>query len=742
MAAIRRIAAIVTADISQLQSQMLAAQNSVRKAAAGMISAGTKLSMGVTLPILAVGKSALTMAMDAVESENLFTVSMGKMEGAARQWSESLRQQLGLNAYDVRKNVAVFNVMFRSMDIGTEAAFGMSKGLTQLAYDMASFYNLSTEEAFEKLKSGIMGESKPLKELGIIVNETTTKSFALKNGIIKQGQAMSENQKIAARYGLIMKSTALSQNDLARTITSPINKLRIFKESVTQLAIDVGMKLMPTFSKVIGWLQNSVTWFSSLSPAIQKTILVVGGLAAAIGPLLIVAGTLISSIGAIAGVLAAVNPVVLAVAADVVVLGGVFVWLYKTQEKVRDFISKAWEYIYKTIVQVVTSIANGTAKFIAFVKPLLTVFTKSFEIAFSHLDEVWKNLESTFDVIKSNLADLYEANKPALQAFGALAIVSGVQLVAGLNAGIRGLGGLANAAIASARSVQHLVSGMLKLSQGDLLGSFRAFESFEKDTFDVGKYLADGLVDGMSAYKDTIEAAKKGISDAMDIKITSSDVEKGIADFGKNLKKKLGGIKDDTAKTTKETKLEYPKLDLKGIGTAADETGKALKKTSDSIKDYVTQLKDQARSFANFVGLFDISEKKNVSGVGLLQRLRGQLETMKKYQTSLATLESNGTSKALIEDLRGMGPSAASQISALSKLNAAQLKEYSKLYNDKLGIGTSEANKYLGSKRSGEKVIENFTVNFSNGVNSDSEGRIAEAVYQKLFKSLKAKGVV
>ncbi len=112
---------------------------------------------------------ALDMAMDAVESENLFEESMGGMADSAREWSKQLRKDLGLNEYEVRKNVATFNVMFDSMGISEDAAYDMATGMSQLAYDMASFYNLPTEEAFQKLQAGITGEAEPLKRLGILV---------------------------------------------------------------------------------------------------------------------------------------------------------------------------------------------------------------------------------------------------------------------------------------------------------------------------------------------------------------------------------------------------------------------------------------------------------------------------------------------------------------------------------------------------------------------------------------------
>ena len=84
------------------------------------------------------------------------------MAGEARKWSEETSKALGLNAYNVRKNVSTYNSMLTSMGLTSNESLKMSQGLTQLSYDMASFYNLQPEEAFDKLKAGIAGESEPL----------------------------------------------------------------------------------------------------------------------------------------------------------------------------------------------------------------------------------------------------------------------------------------------------------------------------------------------------------------------------------------------------------------------------------------------------------------------------------------------------------------------------------------------------------------------------------------------------
>lgn len=290
---------IITANTSGATKEMRAMQRDLEKVSRNLTTFGTSMSTTVSLPILAAAAGVTKLAMDAVESENLFEVSMGGMADDARKWSESISDSLGLNEYAVRKNVGTFNVMLDSMGLGKDASYDMAKGLTQLAYDMASFYNLKPEEAFEKLQSGISGEVEPLKRLGIIVNETTAQQWALTHGIIKQGETMTEAQKVQARYGAIMDQTAKAQGDLARTIDSPTNKLRVLKEQGTELAIEFGMALIPTLEGLVSTGKDMVEWLDALSPEQQKAIVDAALLVAAVGPLALGIGKVVGAVSAL-----------------------------------------------------------------------------------------------------------------------------------------------------------------------------------------------------------------------------------------------------------------------------------------------------------------------------------------------------------------------------------------------------------------------------------------------------------
>jgi len=364
----------------KLSQSMNSAGEKMKSVGDKMSSVGSKLSTAVTLPLVGIGTAATKMAMDAVESENLFEVAMGSMAGDARKWSEETSKALGLNAYNVRKNVATYNSMLTSMGLTAQESLKMSEGLTQLSYDMASFYNLKPEEAFEKLKSGISGEAEPLKALGILVNDNTIKTYAYSHGIAKQGEALTEQQKVMARYGVIMESTKNAQGDLARTMDSPTNKLRVMKEQAEQLGIQFGQLLIPILEKLMGVIKPLMDRFQGLSKEQQESIVKIGLIVAAIGPVILIVGKVITIIGTLSSIISAVSGAIAAAGGASAALGVVFtaltgpvgiaiaviagliavgVLLYKNWDTIKNTASAIWQALTISISNSVTAIKTA-----------------------------------------------------------------------------------------------------------------------------------------------------------------------------------------------------------------------------------------------------------------------------------------------------------------------------------------------------------------------------------------------
>lgn len=221
---------------------------------------------------------SIALAMNALESESLFANSMGKMTNQALKWSKDLSKSLGLNEYELRKNIGTFNVMFTAMGIGAEKAFELSRGLTELAYDMASFYNLGPEEAFDKLRAGITGQTEPLKRLGILVDEATAKTYAYKTGIAATGAQLTQQEKVLARYAAITAQTAVAQGDLARTMESPANQLRVLQSITEEAKTTFGMAFLPTLSLVM----KELTGFAGKAETVNENLVFMAKVIAAV----------------------------------------------------------------------------------------------------------------------------------------------------------------------------------------------------------------------------------------------------------------------------------------------------------------------------------------------------------------------------------------------------------------------------------------------------------------------------
>lgn len=279
---------------------------------------GKSYSIGITAPIVAASGIIAKFGIDAVESENLFSVSFGNMADSARSWSVSVADALKLNEYELRKQSGTLYTMVESMGLSTDEAYKLSTSLTELSYDMASFYNISAEEGFDALKSGLSGEAEPLKRFGILVSDATIQQTAMQHGLVKSGEQLSEQGKVMARYLAIMDQTGKAQGDLARTMDSPANKLRAMKVEIEAAATKMGVALLPVIQQVINGaseLTGVVTAlsekFQELPESTQQTLVAIAGIVAAIGPAAIVGGKLMQTIGAMIPVVKSVAPAVI-----------------------------------------------------------------------------------------------------------------------------------------------------------------------------------------------------------------------------------------------------------------------------------------------------------------------------------------------------------------------------------------------------------------------------------------------
>ena len=195
--------------------------------------------------------TAIAKSSQYTEDLNLFTVSMGKYAEEAYNYAQKVSEIVGIDPAEWMRNQGVFNTIITGFGVAGDKAAYMSKNLTQLGYDIASFYNLDFESAMQKVQSGIAGELEPLRRLGYDLSVARLEQERLNLGIDKSVSSMTQAEKSQLRYYAMMTQVAQVQGDMARTLEQPANMLRVLKAQFEQCARAIGNLFIPILVKVL-----------------------------------------------------------------------------------------------------------------------------------------------------------------------------------------------------------------------------------------------------------------------------------------------------------------------------------------------------------------------------------------------------------------------------------------------------------------------------------------------------------
>lgn len=206
-----------------------------------------------------------------IENLNLFSVALEDNTKRAWEFVESL-QAIGVDQSESVRYVSTMYDMAKSMGMTSDNAYTLSTQLTKLAYDYASFYNIDVDNAFEKLQAGIVGSTKPLRELGKDVTEATLKVTAMELGIAKSVENMTQLEKAELRFISIMQQSASAMNDMERTLYSPANALRVLKAQFTSLVRTLGNLFVPMLSKMLPYLIATVKFINELVKSLARMV--------------------------------------------------------------------------------------------------------------------------------------------------------------------------------------------------------------------------------------------------------------------------------------------------------------------------------------------------------------------------------------------------------------------------------------------------------------------------------------
>jgi hypothetical protein len=276
--------------------------SSVGLQVAGVLkSVGNAMTIGLTLPILALGTASVKAASDLEETQNKVSVVFGDMSESVLKWAQDSATAFGMSKQQALEAAGTFGNLFTSMGLGKDKAAEMSTGLVELAADLASFNNLDPNVVLEKLRSGLVGEVEPLRTLNINLTMTAVKAKAVQMGLADANGEVSQAALLQARYALILEQTSNAQGDFARTSDGLANQTRILKAEFADAMATLGKNLLPIVLDGVKAINKMLEAFNNMPPFVQKGILILLGFLALMGPLISFSGSVIGVVSSLAG---------------------------------------------------------------------------------------------------------------------------------------------------------------------------------------------------------------------------------------------------------------------------------------------------------------------------------------------------------------------------------------------------------------------------------------------------------
>lgn len=262
-------------SVGQIGLDLVINKNGFDKQLVGIQSLAKKtgkiLAAAFTVKKLAdFGKECIELGSDLAEVQNVVDVVFPHMNKQIDSFAKNAAAQFGLSETMAKKFTGTFGAMSKAFGFNEKAAYDMSTTLTGLAGDVASFYNISQDEAYTKLKSVFTGETESLKDLGVVMTQTALDSYAMANGFGKTTAKMSEMEKVALRYQFVQDQLTSAVGDFSRTSDGWANQVRILKLQFDSLKATIGQGLINVLSPVIKVINTIIGKLMTLANAFKS----------------------------------------------------------------------------------------------------------------------------------------------------------------------------------------------------------------------------------------------------------------------------------------------------------------------------------------------------------------------------------------------------------------------------------------------------------------------------------------
>lgn len=264
-------------DIGTMKKELGGLDTTASGATSKISSHFASMGKSIKTAIVAAGitkfaSDCLSLASDLQEVQNVVDVTFGNMSSNVNNFAANTLEKFGLSELAAKQFTGTMGAMLKSSGLTSSQALEMSKTLTALSGDMASFYNLSANDAFAKIRAGISGETEPLKQLGINMSVANLEAYALSQGITRVYSDMSQAEQTLLRYNYLLQTSASAQGDFSRTIDSYANQTKLLSMRFDELKASIGEGLIAILSPVLEVINAVISGISAIANGIKSLL--------------------------------------------------------------------------------------------------------------------------------------------------------------------------------------------------------------------------------------------------------------------------------------------------------------------------------------------------------------------------------------------------------------------------------------------------------------------------------------
>jgi hypothetical protein len=758
MTAIPPILVQIQADVTSLKQGLAQAQaaikgvdDNVKTADTGMKNFSSRLknvasTLGVAFAgtqIAAFAKDTVMAASNMAESLSKVRVVFGDGAAAVEAWGKTAADSMGISNQAALEAAGTYGNLFQAFGLGQGQAQDMSMSLVQLAGDMASFNNTSIDDAITALRSGLSGETEPLKKFGVAMNEARLKTEAMALGLIKStSDALTPAAKAQAAYALIMKDTALAQGDYSRTADGTANTMKTLQAKMEDAKVALGDALMPAFQGLLAVLKVAIPLLMKLGNFFKNNQDEIKAFAIALGIGSVAWGiyTLAVKRAEIAQKLLnlaqKMNPIGLIVVAVALLAAGL-VKLWKNSETFRNVIisvGKAGLTAFASIIPMVGKVGEAVLKFL--MTPLKSVLT-----ALSKLPGVGKYAKSGLDLLNKGLDGVSDfADKAAAKANSLIKTLDNVG-----KAKAKAEKDVATTTKNTKSTTTATVDAKtLEKAAKEEQKRLDKLKDYQKDVEDIYKDMNEVIAEAQEKSQEALETRNERMAEAHErYNETVADLNKryaeSIADAEERAAEQRADAQDNYRKAETEARKRFAAQQIQIAKQYNDKVADLEKALQNKLRDIqesanakraeltqkaaekqagiVQQSMDRLRSaFASKTG-FNLGEAMagGKSADALLADLKSKLAAAKELQANAAALAGMGYSQTFIEQVVKNGPEAGNKIAeALKAASPDATKELQLLYGQvetvsETGLDALAKTMNEGGKLATSELMEAYT---------------------------------